>query len=154
VPASSTAPAFLAAFKAALTTRFAAHGTLSAVRVDLIPTGDTSAIDAVTLVRAPVRTNQSPVTFAKRRSDAAEIPGSIFTYSTGADSDVAWQASWDRAALILDEIILELRDTPPTVGDQAQPCLVTEITYEPQTRDQGGWVTRCDFTIEYGSIVA
>jgi len=152
--ASSTAAAFVVALKAALVARFAAHGTLSAVRVDLIPTGDTSQIDAVTLLRGPITGGQEFATFSKRRSDRYAIPGRIATYATGADSDLAFVESWDKAALILDEIILRLRDNQELAGDALEPNRVTEIEYEAMSSEKGGWVTRCDYTIEYGSVVA
>jgi hypothetical protein len=154
VAASSTPAAFITALKTALAARFAAHGTLSAVRVDIIPTGDTSSIDAVTLLRGPVVGGQEPGAFGKKRRDAYEIPGVIFTYDTGADSDVAFQASWDKAALILDELILLLRDNDQLTGDELGQNRVTDIQYEAQFRDQGGWVTRCEYTIEYAALVA
>jgi hypothetical protein len=154
VAASSTPAAFITALKTALAARFAAHGTLSAVRVDIIPTGDTSAIDAVTLLRGPVVGGQEYAAMANRRQDAYEIPGVIFTYATGSDSDAAFQESWDRAALILDELILMLRDNQQLAGDALQKNRVTEVQYEAQVRDQGGWVTRCEYTIEYAALVA
>jgi hypothetical protein len=152
--ASSTAAAFLVALKTALQARFAAHGTLSNVRVDLIPTGDTSAIDVVTLIRSTITGGQEWMTMGNRRQDSYQIPGVIFTYATGPDSDVTFQASWDKAALILDELILQLRDTPPLVGDTSQKAMVSTVTYEPLLREQGGWVTKCEFTVEYGTIVS
>ena len=152
--ASSTAAAFVVALKAALVARFAAHGTLSAVRVDLIPTADTSQIDAVTLLAGPITGGQQPGTFGKRRVDKYEIPGRIATYATGADSDAAFQESWEKASLILDEIVLRLRDNQELTGDALEPNRVTTIEYQAMFRDQGGWVTQCDYTIEYAALVA
>jgi hypothetical protein len=152
--ASSTCAAFVVALKAALVTRFAGAPWDGTVRVDLVPTGDTSSIDAVTLIRETITGGQEYATFGNRRSDSYEIPGVIFTYSTGPDSDVAFQASWDRAALVLDELILQLRDTQTLVGDVMKKGEVTAISYQPQVKDEGGWVTKCEYTIEYGSIVS
>lgn len=151
--ASSTAAAFLVALKTALQARFAAHLTLSGVRVDLVPTGDLSAIDSVVLIRAPITGGQEFFAMGNRRSDSYQIPGVLFTYATGPDTDVAFQTSWDKAALILDELILQLRDTPPLGGDTSMKASVTSIGYEPLVRETGGWVTKCEFTVEYGSIV-
>src|SRR6266498_3536910 len=152
--ASSTCAAFLVSLKTALVARFAAHGTLSAVRVDLVPTGDTSAIDAVTLIRGAITGSQEYATMANRRSDSYQIPGLIDTYATGPDSDITFQTAWDRNALILDELILQLRDTPPLAGDTMAKGLVTDIVYHAYVREQGGWVTRCEYTIEYGALVS
>lgn len=152
--ASSTCAAFVVALKAALTTRFAGAPWNGGVRVDLVPTGDTSAIDAVTMIRAPITGSQEYVTMGNRRQDSYQIPGVIFTYSTDPDTDVAFQTCWDRASLIVDEVILQLRDNQTLAGDVMQKGQVTAISYEPQVRDQGGWVTRCQYTIEYGLIVS
>jgi hypothetical protein len=152
--ASSTCAAFVVALKAALVTRFAGAPWNGGVRVDLIPTGDTTAIDAVTLVRGPITGGQEYITMGNRRQDSYEIPGVIFTYSTGPDSDVAFQTSWDRAALIVDELILQLRDNQTLTGDVSRKGQVTAISYEPLAKEDGGWVTRCEYTVEYGSIVS
>lgn len=153
--ASTTAAAFVVSLRAALVARFAAHGTLSAVRVDLIPSGDTSQIDAVTLLRAPVIGAQEYAAMGNRRQDAYAVPGRIYTYATGADSDAAFQECWDRASAILDEIVLQLRDTAPLAGDSLGKPRVTDIEYEALAHpDKGGWVTRCDYTIEYAALVA
>jgi hypothetical protein len=153
--ASSTCAAFVVALKAALVTRFAGAPWNGSVRVDLIPTGDTSAIDAVTMIRGQITGGQEPATFGNRRQDSYEIPGVIFTYDTGADSDVAFQGSWDKAALILDEVVLQLRDNKTLADtDETKKGRVTSISYLPQVREQGGRVTRCEYTIEYGGIVS
>jgi hypothetical protein len=152
--ASSTCAAFVVALKAALVARFAGAPWNGGIRVDLIPTGDTTAIDAVTLIRAPITGGQEYITMGNRRQDSYEIPGVIFTYSTGPDSDVAFQTSWDRASLIVDELILQLRDNQTLAGDMSKKGQVTAISYEPLAKDEGGWVTRCEYTVEYGSIVS
>lgn len=151
---STTAAAFLASLKTSLAARFAAHGTLSAVRVDLVLTGDTSIIDAVELLRGAVVGAQEYAAMANRRRDSYGIPGRIHTYATGTDSDVTFQESWDRATAILDEIILQLRDTPPLAGDSLGKPRVTDIEYRALPDADGGWVTRCDYTIEYAALVA
>ena len=151
--ASSTAAAFVVALKAALTQRFAAHGTLAAVQVSLKPTADSSQIDEVVLLAGTVTGVQEYAAMGNQRSDSYEIPGRLNTYATGM-TDAALQESWDKAALILDEVILQLRDTPTLTGNQLSKGRVTDIVYAHLPLDKGGWVTKCDYTIEYGSLVA
>ncbi|SRR6266496_1990410 len=153
--ASSTAAAFVVALKAALVTRFAA-GALSSVLVELVLGGDNTEVDRVVLLRAPtpVAGGQEYVAMGNRREDAYKFMGAIQTYATDPNTDVAFQASWDRAALILDEIILQLRDNQTLAVDTVKKGMVTDISYRPFPSDKGGWVTRCEYTIEYGSIVS
>jgi len=154
--ASSTAAAFAVALKTALVTRFNGAPWNGTVQVDLVPTADTTTVDRVTLIRAPtgVEGYQQPATMGKRRVDTYRIQGRINTFANDPDTDVAFQASWDRAALILDEVVLQLRDNQTLSGDETQHNLVGEIRYMPAPDERGGWHTLCDYTLEYAQIVS
>jgi hypothetical protein len=149
----STAPAFVAGLKSQLTTRFAAHATLSAIRVDLVPSGDVSQFDSVILVAGPITGEQTYVAMG-RRQDSYTIPGRIETYATGSDSDAAFQEAMNRAGLILDEVVREVGYAKPPVGAQTLDAQVTNTGYQPLVAEKGGWVCRCTYEIEYQAVVS
>lgn len=147
----STPAVFALALRDQLNTRFAASA-LSTVRVELVAAPDTSSTDVVTLITGPVEGEQTYAAM-KVRYDAYTLPGQIQTYATGANPDTTLQTAWARAALILDEIILELQQNPPQVGINTEETRVSEISYLPAPADQGGWFVRCSFQVEYRALV-
>jgi hypothetical protein len=149
--ASSTVATFLSTLR----TNLAARPGLSGVRVDLVPPKDQSQIEAILLMSGRIAGEQTYEGAAMgRRRDTYRIPAKIDTFASGADIEAAFQTGMDRAAAILDEVILELRDNKPVVGTAMLQALVTDIGYTALAPDDGGIVARCDFTIEYGAHVA
>lgn len=149
---SNTAAAFATAFRTTLAARFAAHGTLSAIRVDLVRTADVSADDTVTLITGPVTGRQEYAGAAMgKRVDTYGFPAAIQAYAPVTDTDTAFQAAMDRASLILDEVIQELRDNKPSVA--TFEAMVGSVTYDPFPNEKGGWTTVCRFTIDYRALV-
>ena len=154
--ASSTLSAFLVALRTAL----AARAGLSGIPVHLVAPADVSVADTVILVRAKAEGDQAYAALGRlRRNDGYVIPGLIRSYkTTGAggavDSDSVFQAAMDHAAALLDEVILQLRDAPPAVGNQTILAKVGHIAYLPFPADMGGWATDCEFEIEYTARVS
>lgn len=156
MPASSTTAAFLVALKGQLVTRFANHATLSAITVQYVAVPSTNPkdqLDIVILVADTIEGQQEHLTFGTRR-DSYRIPGSIEALGSGEDADVNFQAAMDRASLILDEVIGEIRTNKPTIGDVDLKALVTEIGYTPFSLERGNWIVRCEFSIEYEALVS
>lgn len=149
----STAPAFALALKNQLANRYANNSSLSSVRVDLVPSGDQSLHDAIIIIAGRVSGEQSYASMGIRY-DEARLPGSIYAYSTGRDTDQTFQTAWVRAGLILDELAQELAHNPPPVGIGTEETHLEEISYTPLVAEQGGWVVRCDYTITYRARIA
>ena len=133
--AQSTAPAFLAAFRASL----AARPGLTNVGVDLVPTGDTSSVERIILITGRIEGEQERFAMNVRRD--------------GSDSDVAFQTAMNRAAAILDEVILALDDNKPQVGTTTLDGIVADISYMPYVEADGGWRCRCEFIVDYTATV-
>jgi len=154
--ASSTASAFIVALRMALQAR----GGLAGIPVDLVAPADLSLADRVVLVRAKLEGTQEYAAIGHlRRNDGYLIPGLIRAIKqTGAagaqDGDSVFQAAMDRAAALLDEVILQLRDAPPAVGNQTILARVSNVAYLPFPADQGGWAVDCEFEIEYTARVS
>jgi hypothetical protein len=152
--ASSTLSAFLVGLKTALQARPGLNG----VTVALTMPQDLGQGDLMWLVRAPVPGKQEYAAVGRlRRNDSYSIPGTIRAFKAGtgvAATETQFQAAMDRAAAILDELVLQLRDAPPAVGNQTIRAAVTEIEYLPEPQDQGGWTCYCDFTVEYDARVS
>jgi hypothetical protein len=146
--AQSTAPAFLAAFRASL----AARPGLANVGVDLVPTGDTSSVERIILVTGRIEGTQEHYAMNVRQ-DGYRVPGQIDAFAADPDSDAAFQTAMTRAAAILDEVILELDDNQPQVGMTTLDGIVAEIYYMPIPATDGGWRCRCDFIVEYTAEV-
>jgi hypothetical protein len=146
--AQSTAPSFLAAFR----TQLAARPGLAGVGVDLVPTGDTSSIERITLIRDRIEGTQEDLAMNVRQ-DGYRVPGRIDTFAADPDTDVAFQTALNRAAAILDELILELDDNRPQVGITTLNGIVSDIGYTPFVEGDGGWRCRCDFVVDYSAAV-
>jgi hypothetical protein len=156
VAASSTTAVFLVALKGQLVTRFANHATLSEVKVDYVApvsTNPKDLLDIVVLVADTIEGQQEHLTFGTRK-DSYRIPAAIEAFGAGEDTDANFQTAMDRASLILDEVILELRDNKPVVGLTDLKALVTEISYTPFLVERGDWIVRCEFSIEYEAQVS
>lgn len=156
MPASSTTAVFLIALKTQLVARFAAHATLSGITVEYVvqpSTNPKDQVDIVVLVADTIEGQQEYLTFGTRR-DSYRIPGAIEALGSGEDTDANFQSAMDRCSLILDEVILELKQNKPQVGDVALTALVTEIGYTPFLVERGDWIVRCEFAIEYEAIVS
>jgi hypothetical protein len=144
----STVAAFLTAFRTSLQAR----PGLSGVRVDLVPTADTTSRESIILVNGPIEGDQSRLAM-NMRQDAYRIPGQIDAFGADPDSDIAFAAAITRAGAILDELIQELDDNKPQVGVTTLDALTTSIRYTPLIHGDGGWVCRCDFVIDYRAEV-
>src|SRR6266498_4094262 len=124
--ASSTTASFLIALKTQLAARFLAHATLSTIAVQYVAVPSTNPkdqLDIVILVADTIEGQQEYLTFGTRR-DSYRIPGSIEALGSGEDTDANFQSAMDRASLILDEVILELRDNKPQIGTADLKALV------------------------------
>lgn len=154
--ASSTASAFVVGLRTALQGR----AGLSGIPIDLAAPPDLSLVDRVVLVRTKIQGTQEYAALGRlRRNDGYLIPGLIRAIKqTGAagaqDSDSVFQAAMDRAAQLLDEVVLQLRDAPPAVGNQTLFARVNTVAYLPFPADQGGWAVDCEFEIEYTARVS
>lgn len=146
--AQSTAPAFLAAFRASL----AARPGLTNVGVDLVPTGDTSSVERIILITGRIEGEQERFAMNVRR-DGYRVPGQIDAFAADSDSDVAFQTAMNRAAAILDEVILALDDNKPQVGTTTLDGIVADISYMPYVEADGGWRCRCEFIVDYTATV-
>jgi hypothetical protein len=156
VAASSTTAAFLIALKTQLAARYAAHATLSGIAVEYVvqpSTNPKDQLDIVVLVADTIEGQQEYLTFSTRK-DSYRIPGAVEALGSGEDTDANFQAAMDRCTLILDEVILELRDVKPVVGVTTMSALVTEIGYTPFLVERGDWIVRCEFAIEYEAMVS
>jgi hypothetical protein len=154
--ASSTTAAFLIALKTQLAARYLAHATLSGITVEYVAVPSTNPkdqLDIVVLVADTIEGQQEYLTFSTRK-DSYRIPGAVEALGSGEDTDANFQAAMDRASLILDEVILELRDNRPQVGSTDLRALVTEIGYTPFLVERGDWIVRCEFSIEYEAMVS
>jgi hypothetical protein len=153
---STTAFAFIVTLKAKLEAR----PGLADVGVHLILPPSLGAGEAVALVRDRILGEQAYAAMGRlRRADVNEVHGLVRAYRTAgaagaSDSDAVFLAAGERAAAILDEVILQLRDDPPLVGDQTIAARVSEVQYVPVIPDQGGWVVDCEFTIAYEARVS
>jgi hypothetical protein len=154
--ASSTASAFIVGLRTALQAR----GGLTGIPIDLVAPADLTLADRVVLVRAKIEGTQEYAALGRlRRHDAYLIPGLIRAIKqTGAagaqDSDSVFQAAMDRAAQLLDEVILQLRDAPPAVGNQTTFARVSAVAYLPFPADAGGWGVDCEYEIDYTARVS
>jgi hypothetical protein len=146
--AQSTIPAFLAAFRTSL----AARPALANVTVDLVPGGDTSSLERIILIMGPINGGQTRFAM-NRRQDSYRIPGQLEAFAADPDTDVAFQAAFTRAGVILDEVIQELDDNRPSVGDGTLDATVADITYLPAPQETGGWKCHCGFVLEYSTVV-
>jgi hypothetical protein len=150
VPVSVTAPAFVVALRSQLLLR----AGLAGVKVYLVAPGDTTINDAIVLVRDRIIGGQAWGALGRRRrDDSFRVQSALEAYKTGTDTQVVFQAAMDRAAVLLDEVVLELRDNPPQVGDQTRKAIVSEVTFQPLVSEAGGWVCRCEFVIDVSARV-
>jgi hypothetical protein len=150
---SSTVPVFLSALDTQLSVRFAGVPALATVKVEIVPTGDTTAVDVVTLLNGEVTGLQGRKAMGLR-SDGWRIPGLTTTYHTDPNASTAFQGAWDRCGLIMDEIEKELRDNRPQVGTSTFDGMVIDNNYRAFLADKGGWYCECNFFIEYEAIVS
>jgi hypothetical protein len=156
VAASSTTAAFLVALKTQLVARYAAHGTLSEIKVEYwvpLSTNPKDTADTVVLVADTIEGQQEYLTYGTRK-DSYRIPGLIDALGSGEDTDANFQTAMDRCSLILEEVILELGANKPAVGLTNMKTLVTEIGYLPVFEERGDWIVRCEFAIEYEAQVS
>ena len=149
---SFTLGVFLSEFLTNLRARFAGISALSSVTVELVPTGDTTSIDVVTLISRRITGRQDRNAFGVR-SDYWTVPGTLLTYGTDPDASTAFQKSLDRAGLVMDEIQKEIRDTRPPVGLQTLDATLTLDGVTPILNDRGGWYCQTEFQIEYTGLV-
>lgn len=150
MPPSVTAPAFIVALR----TQLMARPALAAVKVYLVAPGDTTIADAIVLVRDRIIGGQAWAALGRRRrDDSFRVQSALEAYATGYDTQATFQAAIDRAAALLDEVVLELRDNPPQVGDQTRKAIVSEVTFQPLVVESGGWACRCEFVIDVAARV-
>lgn len=155
---ATTTGAFLAALKTTMAARMAGASGLEQVTVTLAPPApeEQPAGDLLYLVRAAVRTADRVATanMSRRRDEDVIVPGRVQGYAvsrTGGDD--AFQAAFDRAEAILEQLIEQLRDAPPQVGQQTRSAIVRAITWTPIAVDKGGWIVVGDYDLHYTSRV-
>lgn len=145
----STVPTFLQAFRQGLQAR----PGLAGVDVSLVPTADTTSVEQIILVNGRIEGAQERFAMARVRQDGYRIPGQLDAFGADVDTDLAFQEAFSRAGAILAEIGQELEHNKPVVGTTTLEGLLAEIAYTPLVVDNGGWVCRCEFVIEYRATV-
>ncbi|HVS85655.1 MAG TPA: hypothetical protein VHD91_08480 [Gaiellaceae bacterium] len=154
---ATTTGAFLVSLKATMAARLAAIQGLRGVKVGYVPPAaeEVPLGDFLYLVRGAITVDDELATAKRSRSrdEAVVIPGAVQAYEVGDDGDAAFQAALDRAETILDELIEQLRDTPPEVGQQTRSAIVRRIRWTPSPSAKGGWVVRGEFDLHYSSRV-
>jgi hypothetical protein len=152
VPVSSTA----AAFVVSLRTKLLARSGLSGVNVYLVAPVDTDQAEFILLLRGRVSGEQDWAALGRlRREDSYSIPCLIRVRKTigTADEQTIFQSAMDRAAALLDEVVLQVRDSPPAVGDQTVEARVAEIVYVPLVEPEA-WLVDCEFNVAYRARVS
>jgi hypothetical protein len=158
VTVATTPGAFLAALKTQIQTRVNANGALAGVKVYLVPPPeDELASDFLVLVRDTVREGDRLATAQRTRArdETVTIPGIVQAHgATRRGGDDAFQAAMNKAGLILDELVLEMRDNPPQVGRQTRSAIVANVRWQPFPVDNGGWLVRGEYDLTYTSRVS
>ncbi len=154
-----TVGAFLATLKTNMAARFAASGTLNDVKTYIVapPAEEEPMSNLLVLVRDRMleRDDLANATRTRKRDQTVTIPGAVKAYGTSkTGGDSAFQIAMDRAAAILDELIYELRDNVPQVGQQTRSGLVTAVSWMPYAVEKGGWIVRGDYTLTYSTRVS
>lgn len=136
---SFTAPAFLDALKTALD----ANATLTAltspsVRVTTyFPSADEALTDVVILGHTVVSPMDPAALGQKRYKEDVTIQCEIRVIRAGAGETVA-KAARDRAAAVLGAIHVQLKDSPPNVGDQTISAKITDREMIQFPSESGG----------------
>jgi len=126
---------------------------LTDVAVSLVPTGDTSSDDGITLVDGRVTGRQGRLAQGVR-TDVVSVPGSLRTYSAvPGDADTSFTQALQRAGLILDELERLVRDFKPSIGLQTLDALVTDNGLVAMIGENGGWHAQVTFTVEFTVLV-
>jgi hypothetical protein len=149
---SSTA----AAFVVSLRTKLQARSALSGVNIYLVAPIDTDQTEFILLLRGRIVGSQDWAALGRlRREDEYSIPGVIRVRQTigAADEQTVFQAAMDRAATLLDEVVLQVRDSPPAVGDQTIEAHVAQIVYVPMVEPEA-WLVDCEFNVTYRARVS
>jgi hypothetical protein len=151
----SSIPAFLEKFHAQLVARFAA-ADLGPIVVYLTTAGDESLDDGVLLVRDAILGDQiyRVLGAGGARDEDVVIPGFVQAYAASGNGDgSAMQAAFDRAGAIIDEVIAELRDNTPQVGEQTVWARLDAVRWLPAPSDAGGWRVRAEYDLSYSARV-
>lgn len=153
---ANAASDWITTFRTALQTTVDADATFgtasAAVKVKLVGDGDAGLVEQIILIRPEANGVQvfteHAAMGARRRTEEVTFPGRLHVKSSGLASDTSatFEAAMDRAQALLDIIIVQLRDTPPTAGDQAFQPLIETHSFDPLVLDQG-WAVQCDFDI-------
>jgi hypothetical protein len=157
--ATTTVGVFLVALKTALAARYQGSSGLQTVKTFLVaPAEDEQKKgDLVVLVAGKIVEEDELATATRTRSrdQIVKIPGVVQAYEVAREGgDAAFQKAMDRAALILDELVFQLRDAAPSVGRQTRSALVSKVVWTPIPVDDGGWAVRGDFVINYSTRVS
>lgn len=146
-----TTPApVLVALKSQLRARFAAEPTLAEVQVWMTPPNEDIPLeDTVVLVRSEIVEEQAYVHPNRSRDDETTIPGFVYAYAVEPDGDDASMvAAMERARVIVEEIVEEVKDNAPVVN-QVRSALISRLAWIPFPHEKGGWGCQLNFDITY-----
>jgi hypothetical protein len=122
------------------------------LKVKLVGDGDAGLKESIILIRpeadgVQVDTEHAAVG-AKRRTEEVTFPSRLQVKAAGKASETSgtFEEAMDRAQALLDIVIEELRDNPPSAGDQSFQPLIESHAFDPLVIDQG-WGVICDFDI-------
>lgn len=157
MPDATTPAAFLAALKTQMAARLAALPALADVPVYLVAPAELGLGDWLVLVRDTIKERNELATATRTRSrdETVTIAGAVQGHAASrAGGDDDFQDAFDRAKQIIDELVFELRDNPPSVGRQTRSAIVANVAWTPLVAARGGWVVRGDFDLIYSSRVS
>lgn len=149
-------------FTAALYEQLRARPGLAGVPVMLVaPMGGLDREDAVVVIRERFTEDMDWAALGRRRQDATiSIPGLIRVWRTAdatglQESTAVYRAASARAAVLLDEVVSQVTQDPPAVGDQTIEAHISNIAWVPVIDvDQNGWFMDCEFNINYRARVS
>lgn len=151
---AATAAAFVSALHTQMASRLENSQELATVKVFLVPPAEEVNLnDSLIIVAGLIQETQEFATQARTRDDVVLIPGQVQAFAADREPGAAFQTAMNRAGAIVDELIAEVRDSPPQVGRQTRSAHVSGIGWMPSPFADGGWIVRATFTTTYTSRV-
>jgi hypothetical protein len=153
-----TGPDFAAALFEQLQARPGLVGT--PVMLTTPPTG-IDRLDAVVVIREAFREEMEWAALGRRRQNATgTIPALVRAWRTAdavgsQETMTVYRAAASQAAALLNEVVSQITQDPPGVGDQTIEAHVSDIEWVPVIdMDQNGWFMDCLFNIHYTARVS
>lgn len=126
MPVVSTVPALLTALRTRMQTRLAAASGFEAVACYSAPMGESSALEAITLIDMDPDDEEWAALGGLAKEERYTVRGDIVVIAPGADETVA-TAARDRAFAIFEQLRADLK-ADPSVGSTVRICTVTRHT--------------------------